>query len=101
MNFRDFARRVGGRVRQARWAAGLTQEDLAAATLTLRLLSQLESGKGNPTLRTLFLLAKKLDVRVTELVDLGEVDGERVPLEARELRPPKRGRKPKRTHPRR
>jgi transcriptional regulator with XRE-family HTH domain len=74
---------------------------LAAATLTLRLLSQLESGKGNPTLRTLFLLAKKLDVRVTELVDLGDVDGDRVPLEARALRPPKRGRKPKARHPRR
>jgi transcriptional regulator with XRE-family HTH domain len=95
VTFREFSRRVGENVRRARWAAGMTQEDLAAAALTLRVLSQLEGGLGNPTLRTLFTLAKKLNVRVAEFIDVEPVAPGREPLVSRELRPPKRGRKPK------
>jgi transcriptional regulator with XRE-family HTH domain len=77
----------------------MTQEDLAAAALTLRVLSQLEGGKGNPTLRTLFMLARKLNVRVAEFIDVEPVEAGREPLGVRELRPPKRGRKPKVSRP--
>ena len=94
VTFREFARRVGANVRRARYAGALTQEDAAERTLTLRVFSQLELGHGNPTLRTLFALAKRLDVSVAELVAVVEDDKDgRVPLEARELYPPKRGRK--------
>jgi transcriptional regulator with XRE-family HTH domain len=96
VTFREFARRVGANVRRARYAAALTQEDAADRTLTLRVFSQLEGGRGNPTLRALFALAKRLDVSVAELVAVVEdAESDRVPLDARELRPPKRGRKPK------
>jgi transcriptional regulator with XRE-family HTH domain len=77
----------------------MTQEDLAAATLTLRVLSELEHGHANPTLRTLFMLAKKLNVRVAEFIDVEQVEPGREPLATRELRPPKRGRKPKARRP--
>jgi transcriptional regulator with XRE-family HTH domain len=93
VEFSAFVRRVGANVRRARWAAGMTQEQVAAAVLTFRLLAELERGRGNPTLRTLFLLAQKLRVSVKDLVDLDAAG--RLALTARKLVPPKRGRKPK------
>jgi transcriptional regulator with XRE-family HTH domain len=47
MDFGTFVKRVGARVRRARWAEGLTQEEVAAAVLTFRLLAELERGRGN------------------------------------------------------
>ena len=90
-----FVKRVGARLRRARFAEGLTQEELAAAALTFRLLAELERGKGNPTLHTLFLLAHKLRVSVSDLVDAGEGPRSAVPLDERVQVPPKRGRKVK------
>ena len=95
MDFDRFRKRVGAKVRQARWAANLTQQDLAAATLTLRLLSALEGGRGNPTLHTLFSLARSLDVSVKELVDVEADSPNREPLTKRRLRPPRPGPKPR------
>lgn len=95
MDFGTFVKRVGARVRRARWAEGLTQEEVAASVLTFRLLAQLERGRGNPTLRTLFKLAQKLRVSVSDLLDAGDGPRGAVPLSERVVAPPKRGRKPK------
>ena len=95
MDFDRFSKRVGVKVRQARWASGMTQVDLAASALTFRLLSGLERGTGNPTLRTLFLLARKLNVSVKELVDVEGDAPNREPLAKRRLSPPKPGPKPR------
>ncbi len=95
MAFTTFLRRVGNNLRRARWAAQKTQEEVAAAALTFRLLAELERGHGNPTLKTLFQLARALDVTVAELVDVQATRPGRIPLKDRKLEPPKRGRKPK------
>ena len=63
--------------------------------MTLRLLSALEKGRGNPTLRTLFSLATNLDVSVTELVDVEGDSPNREPLVKRKASPPKPGPKAK------
>jgi transcriptional regulator with XRE-family HTH domain len=97
VEFASFIRQVGANLRRARWAAEMTQEEVAAAALTFRLLAELERGRGNPTLRTLFLLAKALDVTVKDLVDVEK--SSRPPLNARKATPPKRGRKPKPRRP--
>jgi transcriptional regulator with XRE-family HTH domain len=94
VDFDTFLKKVGAQVRRARWAAGLSQEDTSAEVLTFRLLGQLERGNGNPTLRTLFLLARKLDVAVAELVAVESDRATKSPLKSRALRPPKPGRKP-------
>jgi transcriptional regulator with XRE-family HTH domain len=95
VEFETFATRVGANLKKARWSAGLTQEQLAADVLTFRLVAALERGAGNPTLRTLFALSRKLGVSVSELVDVEPVRVGRVPLRERSAEPIKRGRKPK------
>jgi len=94
VDFGTFRRRVGANVRRARWAAGMTLQEVAAKTLTLRILSELERGRGNPTLETLFTLARVLRVSVRDLVDAGDGPGG-TPLAQRPAVAPKRGRKAK------
>lgn len=92
MNFRRYSKLVGVNARKARWRAQLTQEEAAAEVLTFRLLAALERGDGNPTLHTLFLLARKLGVSVKDLV---EVAGEPVldePLHEMQIEQPPRRR---------
>lgn len=61
---------VGGNVRRLRKAKGLTQEDLAvAASLSQQHVSEIETGKQNPMLLTLFGLARALDTTLTDLVE--------------------------------
>ena len=60
---------VGGNVRRLRKARGLTQEDLAeAASLSQQHISEIETGKQNPMLLTLFGLAKALGATLTDLM---------------------------------
>jgi transcriptional regulator with XRE-family HTH domain len=94
VDFDRFTKRVGANVRRARWAAEMTQQDLASETLTLRLLSALERGRGNPTLHTLFVLARTMKVSVADIVAV-EGESAREPLLVRTVSAPKRGRKPK------
>lgn len=59
---------IADRVRDARQAAGLTQQDLASrAGVALRTLNHIESGK-EPRIPTLRAIARVLDVPLTELV---------------------------------
>ena len=69
------------------------KEEAAAEVLTFRLLAQLERGDGNPTLQTLFLLAKKLGVSVRDLVEVGDEIPLDEPLHLAEIEQPPR-RKP-------
>src|SRR5947207_10805462 len=54
--------RLGGRVRQLRVAAGLTQTDLAGDRFSKEYVSQIERGKTRPTRETIDWLAGKLGV---------------------------------------
>ncbi len=94
MKFDAFVKQVGANLRRARWAANKTQEQVAAEVLTFRLLAELERGRGNPTLHTLFLLAQELDVAVKDLVDVEPAKPGRIPLKERKAVQPRRGRKP-------
>ena len=72
----------------------MTQQEVAAEGLTYRYLQELEQGRRNPSLKMLHDLADILDVRVVDLLDVGE---RRTPVKLSELdvKPPPRGRKPK------
>ena len=60
---------VGGNVRRLRRAKGLSQEALAlAGGVSQQHLSEIETGKQNPTLLTLHGLAEALEATVGELV---------------------------------
>lgn len=80
MDFARFTKAVGSNVRKARWLGGLTQEEASTDVLTFRLLGELERGRGNPSLKTLFLLARRLGVSVRDLVEVGTEKQLAVPL---------------------
>ena len=93
MDFARFTKLVGKNARKARWLASQTQEEAASEVLTFRLLAALERGEGNPTLQTLFLLARKLGVSVKDLVETGTEKPLDEPLYASKVEQPPR-RKP-------
>ena len=99
MKFDDFLRLMGDNLRRARWAAALTQEQVAARGISYRYYQELERGQRNPTLRTLSEIAEILGTTVAALVETAgrtEVQ-QRTPLADLDVTAPRRGRKP-RTH---
>lgn len=75
----DIHQRVGLNVRNARLAAGLSQLDLVARLeltaedrgISQAYLSELENGKKNPTLATLWAISQAIGISVAALVDEG------------------------------
>jgi transcriptional regulator with XRE-family HTH domain len=60
--------RLGSKIKQLREAKAWSQSDLTrAAGLTHGLVSRLEDGVGNPSLKTLAAIGKALGVSVSEL----------------------------------
>ena len=60
----------GSKLKELRESKGMTQRDVSIATgLTDATIGKLESGKGNPTLKTVQALAECFDVPVGELLE--------------------------------
>lgn len=66
-----WARSIGHKIRQCRIALNLTQEDLADGIFSKSYISQLERGTVTPSLRALRLLAGRLGVSCTWLLESG------------------------------
>jgi transcriptional regulator with XRE-family HTH domain len=66
-NFQRFCQAFGGRVRQLRTRKGLTQEDMMERGFSLRHYQRIEAGR-SITLRTMWKLARALDVPVNALL---------------------------------
>lgn len=65
----EISGQLGQRIQQARRAKGWTQEDLAHhAGLDFSYLNQLENGKRNPSLSTLYKIATALEVPLKGLL---------------------------------
>lgn len=65
----DMRKLVGRNVRRIRLARGLTQEQLSEASgFTQQYISDLERGRRNPTVVTLFELAQALGSTPVELI---------------------------------
>src|SRR5918999_3754017 len=62
------ARRVGGRIREARLRASLTQEEVAKGRYTAAYISALERGLAKPSMAALTFLSERLGVPVPDLV---------------------------------
>ena len=79
---------LGGRLRSARQARGLTQSDVADEVMSVAYLSRIESGHRQPTALALEALAVRLDVTVESLLGVAErreVDEMRLALDYAEL----------------
>ena len=69
-SFEEYAQQVGAVIRRLRRDRNLTQEDVAyEAEVSIRHYQQLESGKMNPTLRTLYRVARVFGVPPNKLVE--------------------------------
>jgi transcriptional regulator with XRE-family HTH domain len=58
---------LGGVIKKKRKSLRLTQEQVVGDFITRNMLSQIESGSANPSLKTLRYLAEKLDIPFAEL----------------------------------
>lgn len=65
------ARRIGSRLREARKAAGLTQQQLAEGRYTKAYVSALENGLSKPSMASLSFFAERLGMPVGRFVDGG------------------------------
>ncbi|MBU6419837.1 MAG: helix-turn-helix domain-containing protein [Proteobacteria bacterium] len=69
----DMRQLVGRNFARLRKARGLTQEEVEARSgVSQQYLSSLERGRRNPTVITLYELARVLDVTVADLVQTDE-----------------------------
>jgi transcriptional regulator with XRE-family HTH domain len=66
------ARRVGGRIREARIRAGLTQAEVAKGRYTAAYISALERGLAKPSMAALTFISERLGVAVRDLVSEDE-----------------------------
>ena len=79
---------LGGRLRSARQARGLTQGEVADDVMSVAYLSRIESGHRQPTAPALETLAERLDVSVESLLGVAErreIDEMRLALDYAEL----------------
>src|SRR5258708_13805438 len=66
---RAVAARVGTNIREVRTKLGLTQAQLAAPEFSISYISAIERAKIRPSLKALSILAKRLDVPLTFLLE--------------------------------
>ena len=66
---------LGQKIRQTRLARGLTQKELAGEQITRNMLSQIEHGAAQPSMRTLEYLAAVLNVDAGWLLSGADGDG--------------------------
>lgn len=59
---------LGKRIKEARLAKKLTQSEVAGTFITRNMLSQIESGSANPSLKTLEYLTSVLDIPIAVLM---------------------------------
>ena len=62
---------IGEKIRSLRIQKGISQEELAnEAEVPLSQIGRIERGENNPTISTLFVIAKALEVELKILVDI-------------------------------
>jgi transcriptional regulator with XRE-family HTH domain len=67
----DLARQIGRRLREARLAAGLTQQKLAGERYTKAYVSALENGLSKPSMAALTFFAERLQIPAAQLIGDG------------------------------
>ena len=68
MNGKIVLTKMGGKIREIRMMKKLTQDKLATESdIEKAMISRIESGQTNLTVRTLYKISKALDVPITEI----------------------------------
>ncbi|TGM41691.1 XRE family transcriptional regulator [Leptospira biflexa] len=69
----DYLLKIGKKIKKIRAERDLTQEsfdDLSENSVPVRTLQEIEAGKSNFTIKTLFNISKKLKVKPKDLLDV-------------------------------
>lgn len=62
---------IGKRIRELRIQQNMSQEALAnEADIPLSQIGRIERGENNPTISTLFVISKALNIKLNELIDI-------------------------------
>lgn len=72
MRIEEFLTKIGKNIQKIRKEKGLTQENLDEGdfAIPVRTLQDIEAGKGNVTVKSLFKIAKQLKVKPKDLLDV-------------------------------
>lgn len=71
VKYEDFIKKLGLNIKKIRESQGLTQEDMDEGefAVSYRTVQDIESGRSHASVRSLFKIAERLNVKVTELFD--------------------------------
>lgn len=69
MDYEDFKFLSAGQLKKLRRDGGLTQEEIADLKISVRAYQKLESGKNGMSLKTIFLLSRRLGVHPGKFFD--------------------------------
>lgn len=72
VEFEDFQKKLGQRIQKLRESAGVTQEKMEEGEygIAYRTLQDIESGRSNVTLLSLYKIARRLNIKPKDLLDI-------------------------------
>jgi len=75
-NFNKFIKTVGNKIKTIRISQGLTQEDMEEGSygISYRTVQDIENGKSNTSLRSIYKIAKRLGIEPKDILDVPNED---------------------------
>ncbi|WP_061261796.1 helix-turn-helix domain-containing protein [Leptospira interrogans] len=72
MEYEEFIRKVGTKIKEIRVSKGITQEamDEGDYAISYRTVQDIENGQSHPSVRSIFKISKRLKVRPRDLLDV-------------------------------
>ncbi|MCD1166320.1 helix-turn-helix domain-containing protein [Leptospira interrogans] len=72
MEYEEFIRKVGTKIKEIRVSKGITQEamDEGEYAISYRTVQDIENGQSHPSVRSIFKISKRLKVRPRDLLDV-------------------------------
>ncbi|MBM2888890.1 helix-turn-helix domain-containing protein [Leptospira interrogans] len=72
MEYEEFIRKVGTKIKEIRVSKGITQEamDEGEYAISYRTVQDIENGQSHPSVRSIFKISKRLKVRPKDLLDV-------------------------------
>ncbi|MCW7503880.1 helix-turn-helix domain-containing protein [Leptospira paudalimensis] len=72
MKFEDFLIKIGSNIRELRLQKGFNQEDLDSGDypVPVRTLQEIEAGRANLTMKSVYKIAKHLKVQPKDIIDV-------------------------------
>ncbi|UOG41772.1 helix-turn-helix domain-containing protein [Leptospira noguchii] len=72
MEYEEFIRKVGQKIKEIRVSKGITQEqmDEGGYAISYRTVQDIENGQSHPSVRSIFKISKRLKVKPKDLLDI-------------------------------